>query len=341
MTDAILDAATRTVWPWLAGASLQMAVLGGVAYLFARRSFAWLAVLVCPFVPVLFAPEQTASFVSALRAPAGAVGDASNTIRLAAVAVWAAGAAVSLAMLVRRGTRLRAAWLADSQAPPAVVLEQGLAAARLLGLRRAPALVARTSSCGPAVVGVLRPVVVVPATLASLAADDVRHVLLHEMAHVQRRDPLAAAACVAIQAIFWFHPAAWIARARLSVLREIACDARAARVCDRAAYRRTLARMAAPLAAGLPSGALALFSRPGELVTRLRILDRAAPRPTRVRTALAGFAIAALLACSAPIRHAAAATVPEIPPFAELTGSMQKRFAVYALLAQEQAAKER
>jgi beta-lactamase regulating signal transducer with metallopeptidase domain len=335
MTDAIVDVVTGTVWPWLAGASIQMAALACLASLGPRRSLAWVAVLICPFVPALTPPEQVAPAMSALGAPAAALRATSDAIRLMAVAVWAAGAAVSLAMIVRRGLRVRAAWLAGSRAPETgIIREQAQIAARLLGVRRMPLIAVRSSSSGPAVVGVFPPVIVVPASLASLAAEDVRHVLLHEMAHVQRRDPLAAAACVAMQAIFWFHPAAWIARLRLSVLREIACDARATSVCDRPAYRRTLARLAAPLAAGMPPGALALFSRPGELITRLRILDRAASKPTKVRTALAAFAMAALVACSAPMRHAVAA-VPDVPAFAALQGSMQKRFAIYGMLAHE------
>src|SRR5262249_7965652 len=58
-----------------------------------------------------------------------------------------------------------------------------------LGLRRAPAVV--TADCSPFVCGLFRPVLVLPGgLLGALDPDQLRQVLLHELAHVKRRDLL-------------------------------------------------------------------------------------------------------------------------------------------------------
>ena len=49
-------------------------------------------------------------------------------------------------------------------------------------------------------------------------------ILAHEVWHVRRRDNLAAAMHMVVEAIFWFHPVAWWLGARLLEERERACD---------------------------------------------------------------------------------------------------------------------
>ena len=77
----------------------------------------------------------------------------------------------------------------------------------------------------PGIVGILRPVVLLPEgiderlTTAQLAA-----VLAHEMCHVRRRDNLAVALHMIVETVFWFHPLVWWIRARLIDERERACD---------------------------------------------------------------------------------------------------------------------
>jgi uncharacterized protein (TIGR03435 family) len=49
-------------------------------------------------------------------------------------------------------------------------------------------------------------------------------VLAHELCHVRRRDNLAAAVHMLVEALFWFHPLVWWIEARLVEERERACD---------------------------------------------------------------------------------------------------------------------
>jgi beta-lactamase regulating signal transducer with metallopeptidase domain len=101
------------------------------------------------------------------------------------------------------------------------------------------------------------------------------HVLLHELAHVRRRDNWLILAAQAVQIVFWFHPGAWIARRRLGAWIEICCDRRATMLADRGEYRRTLLAMARVMFVPRMHDGLAFFARRGELLARIKWLSAA------------------------------------------------------------------
>jgi bla regulator protein BlaR1 len=77
----------------------------------------------------------------------------------------------------------------------------------------------------PGVFGIVAPVLIWPAGIdARLSAAQIEAILAHEVAHVRRRDNLAAAIHMTVEAIFWFHPLVWWIGARLVDERERACD---------------------------------------------------------------------------------------------------------------------
>jgi bla regulator protein BlaR1 len=77
----------------------------------------------------------------------------------------------------------------------------------------------------PAVVGILRPVLLLPKDLDQrLAPEEIRAVLAHERCHVVWKDNLAATLHMLVEALFWFHPLIWWLGARLVNERERACD---------------------------------------------------------------------------------------------------------------------
>jgi beta-lactamase regulating signal transducer with metallopeptidase domain len=78
----------------------------------------------------------------------------------------------------------------------------------------------------PVALGTRRPSIVLPAVADTWADDRRRAVILHELAHVARRDCLTQALAVAACAIYWFHPAAWWVARRMRIERELACDDR-------------------------------------------------------------------------------------------------------------------
>jgi beta-lactamase regulating signal transducer with metallopeptidase domain len=81
------------------------------------------------------------------------------------------------------------------------------------------------SQLEPAVVGVLRPVLLVPKGMEQrLAPEEMGAVLAHERCHVAWRDNLAAALHMLVETLFWFHPLIWWLGTRLLDERERACD---------------------------------------------------------------------------------------------------------------------
>jgi beta-lactamase regulating signal transducer with metallopeptidase domain len=77
----------------------------------------------------------------------------------------------------------------------------------------------------PGVVGVWRPVLLLPAGIEQqLTAVQMQSVLAHEQCHVRRRDNLTAFVHIAVETVFWFHPLVWWIGSRLVEERERACD---------------------------------------------------------------------------------------------------------------------
>ena len=76
-----------------------------------------------------------------------------------------------------------------------------------------------------AVLGCGTPIIAVaPALIERLSADELDSVIIHEWAHVQRRDDLATLLQLAIHVVAGWHPAVWWIERRLQIEREVACD---------------------------------------------------------------------------------------------------------------------
>jgi bla regulator protein BlaR1 len=77
----------------------------------------------------------------------------------------------------------------------------------------------------PGVFGICRPVLLLPAGITnSLTPPQLEAILAHELCHIRRRDNLATAIHMTVEAVFWFHPLVWWLGARLMDERERACD---------------------------------------------------------------------------------------------------------------------
>jgi bla regulator protein blaR1 len=81
------------------------------------------------------------------------------------------------------------------------------------------------SSLEPGIFGIGRPRLVWPRGISEkLTTEQIRAILAHELAHVRRRDNLAAALHMMVEAAFWFHPMVWWLGKRIMDERERACD---------------------------------------------------------------------------------------------------------------------
>jgi TonB family protein len=76
----------------------------------------------------------------------------------------------------------------------------------------------------PLTCGVLWPLILLPQSARDWNSDRLRAVLLHESAHVRRRDCLAKYVALVSRAILWWNPLAWMLASRLNQEQELACD---------------------------------------------------------------------------------------------------------------------
>ncbi len=76
----------------------------------------------------------------------------------------------------------------------------------------------------PLTCGAWRPLILLPTVATDWDDMRFRAVLLHESAHVLRRDCLAKYIAQATRALLWWNPLAWMIAARLNREQELACD---------------------------------------------------------------------------------------------------------------------
>ena len=166
-----------------------------------------------------------------------------------------------------------------------------------------------------AVLGCGAPVVAVTPTLVEqLGPDDLDRLLVHEWAHVQRRDDVAQVVQQCLRIVVGWHPAAWWLDRELDFEREVACDQVAVRATGSArGYAACLAALAAvPRAPARPLCGLAAIP-PSRLRRRVqRILATSgisAARPWRV---VAAAAVVLFMSCALAVTKLAG--VAAAPP---------------------------
>ena len=122
-------------------------------------------------------------------------------------------------------------------------------------------------------------------TLEELPAEELKVILLHELAHLRRWDDWSNLAQKVVKALFFFHPAVWWIEGRLSLEREMACDDLVlAQTSNPRTYAKSLLSLAERV--GLGKGialAQAALGRAHQTTQRImQILDTGRPRATRV-----------------------------------------------------------
>ena len=334
-------------WIWAAGALVQSSVLLGAVWLFdrglARRvwpeltSVLWLVAL----APFAF-PRELAPPADVLQPVGRAVDRAVGAAPAEAALSWlfTVWAGVALALLAARAVQRARVARRLTRANPGPAWRAALGrCAAAMGQRRLPAVAHLEGLAGPAVFGLWRPVLVLPrAWLGRAPCRRDEHALLHEMAHVAARDLWVDEALLALRAIAWFQPLAWVAVARLRVLAEIRCDQRVARALgpEAPSYRDTLLDFARALLAR-PVHGVRSFAEPAAIVARIERLTRplaASTRPARLVSAALGLALAALAlpmgSVGANSSHAGLRRQASQVLAAERAGSLQSCFSVQA-----------
>jgi beta-lactamase regulating signal transducer with metallopeptidase domain len=289
---ALIPAAAIAMPKWQVQAPAAMAALAPAA----RPSFTPAA-----SVPAPPAAERS-DIVAAPLAPAANRSSRLPAVSSLAMVTWIVGAGAVLLYLFA-GT-LAAMWIRrSSRALDVRWAEEAEALAEAMGIRP-PAMFATASVPSPMVAGFWRPCILLPTDAASWPDDRLHVVLLHELAHIKRRDCLTQAIAQIVCGIYWFNPIVWIGARRLRVERERACDdfvlAKGTRGSEYANHLLEIAQTARPERLAPLTLAGVAMARRSQLEGRLMaILDPAIRRSSTTAARLA--AAAALVAISVPV----------------------------------------
>jgi len=221
-----------------------------------------------------------------------------------AFGIWVCGMISIIVLLVIRTKRLQR-WHREQEEKrtiPPWFLDLLVATSNRLKLERLPAIVFSDEVASPAVYGVFRPVLLLPARSAELSNEEAEHVLMHELAHLKRGDLWWHGLLLVLQIVYWFNPLLIWARRQIKHVRELCCDLTVASHMREKTmeYRKTLIDTARRLLTESNEPALALlgvFEEPFRLVARLRWLEKETWR--RRKPAL--FAAACVLVIGIPL----------------------------------------
>jgi beta-lactamase regulating signal transducer with metallopeptidase domain len=229
-----------------------------------------------------------------------------------AVSLWAVGTGVILFGMIagalapwrmrRTGGRLEPPWV-----------EQAHVLAEAFEIRGPVTFVESATATMPMVCGLWRPLIVMPRSAADWPEERLRVVVLHELAHIRRRDCLTQALAQIVCAAYWFNPIVWVAARRLRAERERACDdfvlAAGTRGSDYAGHLLEIARAMRPRGLSpLAASGVAMAHR-SQLEGRLMaILDPAVRRSSAFPVRVA--AVTAVLLVAIPVAAVQVQTGP-------------------------------
>ncbi len=138
-------------------------------------------------------------------------------------AVWCAGCSFFVGRLFVGARRLRRLDKAGASCGKVIAGTAG-ELARELGLRTKVRILLGPTACMPMTWGMRRPRILLPAEAPGWEVTRLRAVLLHELAHVKRRDTTTQLVVRLACALHWFNPLVWMAARRIELERERACD---------------------------------------------------------------------------------------------------------------------
>lgn len=250
-------------WGW------RLALVKGTMLILGAIALPWLASEVVPGIP------ETPFFPVEEVVPSGTLAAAAEESVNWLLWSWLGGAAFVLTRLVWRATKrihdlgpLPSEWVVTESAGVPVRVSPSVAA--------------------PMIVGIFRPCIVLPTWDTPPVGWEAA--VAHEQAHARRRDLVWDAVVQGLAALFWFHPAAWLAVREHRLACEEACDAEAIWATGGLPrdYALTLVQLGRPTSAGLALGAPARALR-----RRIQAMHR---RTLSARWALPFLVLATLVA---------------------------------------------
>jgi beta-lactamase regulating signal transducer with metallopeptidase domain len=302
---------------WLTqGAVVAMTAAAGLRVIPLSRAQARYGVVWTAYLLVLALPAAPPVLSTVLDGPTGALVPAAAgpvvtmpetwwTSSAVAIGLWIVWSAVQTVRLVAGALGVRDARRRGC-ACPADVLARLPHWSRVSASGRRTRVTLSTQVRAAAVLGCGTPTIALaPALIEQLGAADLDRVLVHEWAHVQRRDDLAQLAERLIRIVVGWHPAAWWLERQIEFEREAACDEIVVRVTGSAkGYAACLAALAVLPDPPLRSVPVLAAASPSRLYGRVvRILAAPCVAVSRPWRAIAVCAGGGLLACAVVVAN--------------------------------------
>jgi beta-lactamase regulating signal transducer with metallopeptidase domain len=142
------------------------------------------------------------------------------------ITVWLCMAVLWLGYQLVQQARFKSHLIAQSAEPDPTLSAEIKRAAANVGLRKVPRVRVASDAAGPLVTGVYTPVVILPNDFSETFEVEQRHfALVHEFAHIKRRDLWVALITLVFRALNWPNPLVHYASHKLRGDQEAACDA--------------------------------------------------------------------------------------------------------------------
>lgn len=139
------------------------------------------------------------------------------------IMLWLAGVFVMGLILVVRFIRQKR--LVVGSLPGDDLLNLLKHCANQMRVRRIPKLILSQTVHVPMVMGVFNPSIILPEKISNLCSrSELTAIVLHELAHIKRRDLISIWLHQTVRVLFFFHPAIWLAGHEIKKEQEIACD---------------------------------------------------------------------------------------------------------------------
>ena len=291
----------RLVYCAIQGSLLAMVVGLGLRFIPRKSSRTVFVIWFSALVASLLLPLVATDFHSSVAAqPSSALFTLSVSTALYVFVGWIALALIGLVRVVAGIWQVRRLKLSGTP------LELNSLGTEITGLvetfqstRRVAILVSDRVQV-PTALGFFKPAIMLPKWMAEEGAtEELKHVLLHELTHLRRRDDWTNLVQKVVKALLFFNPGVWWMERELSLHREIACDdAVLAQTSSPRTYAECLARVAEKsFLRRQIAMAQAAVSRVRQLTVRVkRILDPNRAATTQIwRPAIPAVAAVALV----------------------------------------------
>ena len=162
---------------------------------------------------------------------------------------------------------------------------------------RSPEIVVTSAVQSPALFGFMRIKLLIPSGMAgAFSPGEWRHIFMHELAHIRRRDVGLNWLMAVLHMLHWFNPIVWYAFKRMHSDRELACDAMVlshAQNGEAKAYGRTIIKLLEGLSRPVAvAGLVGILESKNQIKQRIHMIAQF--KPAQRKPFLAGLLLAML-----------------------------------------------